>query len=122
MDKCTKFRVNLNQLLVMDYAVELYNYNDAGCTISFNHLNSVHNGLAFISFENDYRYVDFQYHKHNKRVEKIINEILDYIKLYYRLRKRFDYIIEEITYYHNLAMQLYNCKYSVEIDKHTFDY
>ena len=50
MDKLNsiKFKEDLLKLVRMDYHIKIYNHSNDIFTISFNHLNSVYNGLASI--------------------------------------------------------------------------
>ena len=121
MDKLnsTKFKEYLHQLLKIDYTVGLYKNNEHVIQVSYNHLNSVHNALAFIDLQTGKTFIDRQYTTQNKRVEKIITNILEYCKTYYTLQKNLVWIESEFTYYKNLAQQIYNCKYSLETGLHT---
>ena len=121
MDKLnsTKFKENLLKVVRMDYHIQVYNYSDDFFTISFNHLNSVYNGLATININTGKTIIDYQYHTKNKQIEKIIISILEYIRVQKRLRKNYDWIIDTIDYYSELSKTIFKAKYSTSIILHT---
>jgi hypothetical protein len=123
MDKLnsTKFKENVHRLLKMDYTVGLYNYNENIIQISFNHLNSVYNALAFIDLKSGKIFFEWNYSRKNKTVENIIIKILEYMKTYYYLKKDLLWIESELLYFKNLAQKIYNCKYALNIEMHTLN-
>ena len=121
MDKLNsvRFKENLLKAVRMDYKIELYNESDDFFTISFSHLNSVYNGLATVQISTDYINVDFQYHAKNKQIEKIIIDILKYVRVYKKLKKHYNWIIKELEFYNALSDRVYESKYSIDIIIHT---
>ena len=100
-----KLNITLNSLLKKHYAVEFYSENDYYIILSFYHLNSVSNGLAYIEKNGDNITIDFQYHRYNKIVKNQIENIGKYIKNLYNLKqqqkafdimKNYKYLYEKI--------------------------
>ncbi len=124
MDKLNsiKFKEDLLKLVRMDYHIKVYNYNDNIFTISFNHLNSYYNGLASVHI-NSTRYIsiNWQYHAKNKKAEKYIHNILNYIWTYKTLKNSYDWIIDELNYYNDLSQQIFNAKYNLDVVLHTIN-
>lgn len=123
MDKLnsTRFKEHLHQLLKMDYTVGLYKNNEHIIEVSYNHLNSVYNALAFIDLKSGKIFIDRQYTRQNKRVENIIIKILEYCKTFYTLQKNLVWIESEFTFYKNLAQNIFNSKYALNIELHTIN-
>lgn len=115
----TRFKEYLHQLLKMDYTVGLYKNNEHIIQVSYSHLNSIYNALAFIDLKSGKIFIDRQYTRQNKRVENLIKNILEYCKTFYTLQKNLLWIESEFTFYKNLAQQIYSCKYSLETGLHT---
>ena len=99
-----KIHRTLLSLIKNNYAFEVYNVNDYNRLIfSFYHLNSVYNGLCYISKESGNIYIDFQHHAHNKRIEKQLNYLCGNIYKLYKLNQ-IDFVAEIITNYKPLMI------------------
>lgn len=100
-----KLNRTLNSLLKKRYAVELYNENNYYIVLSFYHLNSANNGLAYIEKNGGKVTIDFQYHHYNKVVKNQLENIGKYITNLYNLKqhqkaldiiKNYKYLYEKI--------------------------
>lgn len=92
----------LTSLLKKRYAVEYYSENDYYICLSFYHLNSVYNGLVYISKENGFTNIDFQHHRFSKTVHKQLNILSGYIFKLYQL-KQLNTVIDILANYKLLA-------------------
>ena len=108
-----KIHKTLLSLIKNNYAFEVYNIDDYNRLIfSFYHLNSVYNGLCYISKESSNIYIDFQYHAHNKRIEKQLNYLCANIYKLYKLNQ-IDFVAEIITNYKPLMLDKHNTCFSL---------
>lgn len=82
-----KIHRTINSLLKKNYTVEFWTDNNSTIILSFYHLNSVYNGLCYISKESEWMRIDFQYHAKNKTVEKQLYNLCDNIKKLYQLNQ-----------------------------------
>lgn len=111
-----KLHRTINSLLKKNYTVEFYTDNNFTIILSFYHLNSVYNGLAYINKENGNIKIDFQYHAVNKTVSEQLKRICENVyKLYYL--KQFDLAINILNNYQNAAREIYNTKYKRIVNK-----
>lgn len=107
-----KIHRTLTSLVKKNYCFEVYNIEDYNRLIfSFYHLNSVCNGLCYISKDTGNIYIDFQYHNKNKSVEKQLYFLCANIYKLYKLNK-IDYAVDVISGYKLLAPELYNNNFS----------
>lgn len=104
-------RINFS-LLKKNYTIDYYNENAFYIVLSFHHLNSVYNGLCYISKEKNKVIIDFQYHTHNKAIEKQLNALASVIYKLYKLNQ-FELVKTIISNYRTLAIKKYNEKYSL---------
>lgn len=110
-----KMHRTLTSLIKKHYVFEVYNIEDYNSLIfSFYHLNSVYNGLCYISKDSGNIYIDFQYHNKNKAVEKQLYLLCANIYKLYRLNQIV--LIEKIiSAYKPLALEIFNKNYSFNI-------
>lgn len=106
-----KINKTLNSLLKKDYTVEFWSDNNFIIMLSFYHLNSVYNGLCYISKDDGRVRVDFQYHNKNKTVEKQLKYLCENVYKLYNL-KQFEIVKNLLENYHNIAIKSYKEKYS----------
>lgn len=102
----------ITSLLKKRYTVEYYRENNYYICLSFYHLNSVYNGLVYISKENGAINIDFQYHHENKTVYKRLKTLGDYVYRLYKLNQ-LDTATNILANYKPLAMEIYNKHYSL---------
>lgn len=114
MTKQEIFKTNLYNLLKKDVAIEIYNQQDGFIVFSFFHLESVYNGLIWYDIKTHTYNINFQYHAYTKALEKLLTKIMNNIQWF-----NIDYIDKEIKYYRNLATNVFNSKYSMNILLHT---
>lgn len=95
----------LTSLLKKRYTVEYYSENNYYIILSFYHLNSVYNGLIFISKEYNTIHIDFQYHHNNKTIQKQLETLSRYIIRLYHL-KQLELIIDILANYKPLVNEI----------------
>jgi hypothetical protein len=101
-----KIHGTINSLLKKNYTVEFWTDNNSTIILSFYHLNSVYNGLCYISKDSDWMHVDFQYHAKNKTVEKQLYNLCGNIKKLYKLNQ-LQRGIDVLESYKPLALEKY---------------
>jgi hypothetical protein len=111
-----KLHKTINSLLKKNYTVEFYTDNNFTIILSFYHLNSVYNGLVYISKENGKIKIDFQYHAINKIVSEQITRVAENVYKLYQL-KQFDHAVNILNNYHAAAREIYNSKYKKDWEK-----
>lgn len=114
MNYIDKLHKTITSLLKKHYTVEFYTNNNHVIILSFYHLNSVYNGLCYISKESGCINVDFQYHTINKVVKEQIKRIAENVYKLYQL-DQLPIVISIFENYKPLATQIYNEKYSILI-------
>lgn len=119
MNNIQTLKHNLYSLLILDYNINIYNESETTLILSFYHLNSIHNGLLFISKNDNYSNIDWQYHRKNKTVKQKLKNITQAIQNLYK-NNHSDIIENEIAFYDNLAKMVYNAKYSYKTNVHTY--
>ena len=107
-----KLHRTLTSLLKKHYTVEFWTDNNYTIILSFYHLNSVYNGLCYISKDNGNINIDFQYHRQNKQVKKQLENTSKYIYGLYRLGY-LNSVITILNNYKPLATEIYNKNYSI---------
>ena len=107
-----KLHKTLTSLLKKHYTVEFWTDNNFTIMLSFYHLNSVYNGLCYISKETGRINVDFQYHRQNKRIQEQLQRICENVYKLYRLNQ-LQIVINILNNYKPHAMEIYNKNYSI---------
>jgi hypothetical protein len=102
-----KIHRTIGSLLKKNYTVEFWTDNNSTIILSFYHLNSVYNGLCYVSKESDWMHIDFQYHAKNKTVEKQLYNLCGNIKKLYKLNQ-LQQGIDILESYRPLALKKYN--------------
>lgn len=107
-----KLHRTLNSLLKKHYTVEFWTDNNFTIMLSFYHLNSVYNGLCYISKNTGHYSIDFQYHRYNKTVHKQMENIC---KITYKLYQlgHLDMLKTILDNYHSIAREIYDNNYSI---------
>lgn len=119
----TEFKESLMQLVRNDYGFKLYNYNENGVRISFFHLNSYHNAFCSMQYQYDKEpFINWQQATPNKKIGNLVAKIVDYIARYYYLQHNYDFIVNEFKYFEKLSNTIYNAKYSIENNKHIYNF
>ena len=117
MDNIVKLRNILQQITNNDYGIEIYSYTENSIVLSFYHLNNVYNALCYINIKDDkYNYIDWQYAPKNKKIENLIIRLGNTIKALQFSNNNFDFLINEFAHFKELANNIYNSKYSIELD------
>ena len=116
MDNIVKLRNILQQIINNDYGIEIYDYSENLIILNFYHLNNVYNALCYINLK-DIRcnYIDWQYAPKNKKIEKLVIRLGNTIKEL-RIKNNFDFLINEFAHFKELANNIYNSKYSIELN------
>lgn len=109
-----KLHRTINSLLKKNYTVEFWTDNNSIIMLSFYHLNSVYNGLCYISKESGRISIDFQYHAKNKTVEEQLVRICQNVYKLYKLN-HLQTVINILENYKPLAKDIYNKKYALHI-------
>lgn len=109
-------KTNLYNLLQNDIAIDIYNHQNDMIVFSFFHLSSVYNGLIWYNTKENTYTIDFQYHDYTKKTEKLLIKFLESCKI-----NIISFIFQEVEYFRNLSKQLFDCKYSLDIDLHVFN-
>jgi archaellum component FlaF (FlaF/FlaG flagellin family) len=107
-----KIHKTVNSLLKKHYTIEFYTDNNFTIILSFYHLNSVYNGLCYISKDSDYINIDFQYHKYNKAVHEQLKRICENISKLNKLNQ-LQTALNILNNYKPLANQIYKENYSI---------
>jgi hypothetical protein len=107
-----KIHRTVKSLLKKHYTIEFYTDNNFTIILSFYHLNSVYNGLCYISKETGRINVDFQYHTLNKTVREQVQRIAENVYKLYQLNQ-LQTAINIFNNYKPQAMEIYNKKYSI---------
>ena len=105
-----RLKEKLHRLIRLDYDVCLYTVTQYSVTISFNHINSVYNGLAFIDINGNAK-IDFQYHSVSKVVYGVIRSILTEIKEIFSIPEYDTLLTGIIETYHEKALKVYDAKF-----------
>ena len=110
----------LFQLVKIDYGFEIYNKNSECIRFSFYHLGSVYNAFCTTVFFNgswSAPRIEWQYAKQNKTAAELVKEIvICLLALQNNAQAE-----KEVEYYKALSKQVFNAKYSIETQLHTFD-
>lgn len=109
-----KIHKTLASLLRKNYTVVFWSENNYCLRLAFYHLNSVHNGLVYISKVDKNISIDFQYHHKNKTVQKQLEFLGANIqKLLYLKQKELLFSILEN--YHKQASDKYYKYFSRDV-------
>jgi hypothetical protein len=110
----------LFQLVKIDYGFEIYTQNSELIRFSFYHLGSVYNAFCTtVKFNNQWSApaIDWQYARENKTAATLAKEIVICL-----LAMQSDPRAEkEVEYYKTLSQQVFNAKYSIDIELHTIN-
>lgn len=109
-----KLHRTINSLLKKNYTVEFWTDNNSIIMLSFYHLNSVYNGLCYISKESGRISIDFQYHAKNKAVAEQLTRICQNVYKLYTLNN-LQTAINILENYKPLVKDIYNKKYALHI-------
>lgn len=107
-----KLHKTISSLLKKHYTVEFWTDNNFTIILSFYHLNSVYNGLCYISKESGKINIDFQYHRHNKKVREQLNTVCKNVFKLYQLNQ-LQTAINILNNYKPSATKIYNDNYSI---------
>lgn len=107
-----KLHRTIASLLKKHYTVEFWTDNNFTIMLSFYHLNSVYNGLCYISKETGRINVDFQYHRQNKAIREQLERICENVYKLYQINQ-LQTAISILNSYKPLAMEIYNNNYSI---------
>lgn len=113
MNNKEKITSYLRTLLYNDYHVKYGGENDFSICLAFNHLNSMYNGVMHVCKNDDSIYIDWQYHRKNKAVEKTLAKLGESIRNEYKYNKKF--VLDEIEFFSEQAKQVFEAKYSLKI-------
>ena len=120
MSNIEQIRNILHSLLKKDYTFEIYNENAYYLTLSFNHLNSVYNGLVHINKSENRPRIDWQYHRYNKKVNEQLTRLSIAIYKVYKL-KHPEIVENIIDNYRLYAKAVYNNKYALAVNLYTME-
>lgn len=104
---------NLNNLLLNDILIDIYNEQNDIIIFSFCHLSSVYNGLIWYNIKEKTYNINFQYHDYTKKLEKLLIKFLESIKI-----NNLQFVFQEVEYFKTLAKKIFDCKYSLDIYLH----
>lgn len=114
-----ELRTALLQLLRMDYGVELYNWNENICRLSFYKLSSVYNAFCESHvFDDNWTApaVSWQYATRNNRAERLAVRAVNAAVQLYRKTGSWDAVETEFKYFEPLSKSVYDAKYSIQRD------
>ena len=107
-----KLHKTITSLLKKHYTVEFWTDNNFTIMLSFYHLNSVYNGLCYISKETGAINIDFQYHRQNKTIREQLRRICENVYKLYQVNQ-LTTTINILNNYKQQAMEIYNTNYSI---------
>lgn len=116
-----EFKRKMLALLKSDYGIELWNVGGGFVRVSFYHLGSVYNALCSGFVGDDEPSVNWQYARPNKKAEKLVKWITQYIITYYSQNNNIDYIESEFDYFKKLSGAVFDAKYSTETALHVMN-